>query len=163
MATHSKGSIGYYLCLSIQTQFQLDSYIHAHTNETYSVANLQNYFGWSMLYIIMPTKVGIKSARENVSLGCNYPQCREKQVTLAVHYIIILHYEVTLLTNVMRHIVTNIITIKVMKLCNQLTSTNEVILSRKYFKGWKIDLILHDRLVIIMLIGMGSFLLAHLV
>ena len=37
LPTHSKSSIGYYLWLLIQTQFQLDSYIHA----TYSLENLK--------------------------------------------------------------------------------------------------------------------------
>ena len=36
------GSIGYYLCLIIQAQFHLDSYIHACTNETHSTTNLQD-------------------------------------------------------------------------------------------------------------------------
>ena len=49
LATHSTGSIGYYLCLFMQTQFQLGSYIHACTNETHSLANLairfNPYFG----------------------------------------------------------------------------------------------------------------------
>ena len=42
LATHSTGSIGYYLCLFMQTQFQLGSYIHACTNETHFLANLQD-------------------------------------------------------------------------------------------------------------------------
>ena len=40
LASHSTGSIGYYLCLIIQTQFQLGRYIHACTNETPSLTNL---------------------------------------------------------------------------------------------------------------------------
>ena len=42
LATHSTTTIGYYLCLFMQTQFQLDIYIHACTNETHSLANLQH-------------------------------------------------------------------------------------------------------------------------
>ena len=43
LATHSASCNGYYLCLFIQTQFQLGSYyIHACTNETPSIANLQD-------------------------------------------------------------------------------------------------------------------------
>ena len=42
LATHSTGSIGYYLCPFMQTQFQLGSYIHACTNETHVLANLQD-------------------------------------------------------------------------------------------------------------------------
>ena len=57
---HFTSSIGYYLSLFIQTQFQLGSYIHAYTNKTDSlVANLQGF----ILPIIMPAKVGIKSCR----------------------------------------------------------------------------------------------------
>ena len=33
LAAHSPGSIGYYLCLFMQIQFQLSSYIHGITNE----------------------------------------------------------------------------------------------------------------------------------
>ena len=32
--TYSPGSIGHYLCLFMQTQFQLSNYIHACTNKT---------------------------------------------------------------------------------------------------------------------------------
>ena len=39
LATHFTGSIGYYLCLIMQTQFQLGNYIHACTNKTHSLAN----------------------------------------------------------------------------------------------------------------------------
>ena len=35
-------SIGYYLCLFVQTQFQLGSYIHVCTKETHSLASLQD-------------------------------------------------------------------------------------------------------------------------
>ena len=42
LATHSTGSINYCLHLFMQTQFQLDSYIYACTNETHSLANLQD-------------------------------------------------------------------------------------------------------------------------
>ena len=41
LATHSTGSIGYYLYLFMQTQFQLGRYIHACTNESHSLANLK--------------------------------------------------------------------------------------------------------------------------
>ena len=41
LAKHSTSNIGYYLCLFMQTQFQLGSYIHACTNETHSLENLQ--------------------------------------------------------------------------------------------------------------------------
>ena len=46
LTTHSTGNIGYiyYLCLFMQPQCQLGSYIHACTNETHSLANLQAYF-----------------------------------------------------------------------------------------------------------------------
>ena len=33
LATHSTRSISYYICLFMQAQFQLGSYIHACTNE----------------------------------------------------------------------------------------------------------------------------------
>ena len=38
LATHSTGSIGYYLCLFMQTQFQLGRYIHScmHKRNTFS-------------------------------------------------------------------------------------------------------------------------------
>ena len=49
LATHYTGSIGYYLCLLMQTKFQLGSYIHACTNETHPLANLQD---------LIPTVVG---------------------------------------------------------------------------------------------------------
>ena len=42
LASHSTGSIGYYSCLIIQTQFQLGRCIRACTNEIYSLANLQD-------------------------------------------------------------------------------------------------------------------------
>ena len=44
LATYTTGSIGYYLCLLMQTQFQLGGYIHAPKNETHSLANLQDLF-----------------------------------------------------------------------------------------------------------------------
>ena len=40
LATHSRGSIVYYFCLFMQTQFRLGSYIHAFTNETHSLENI---------------------------------------------------------------------------------------------------------------------------
>ena len=40
LATHSTGSIDYYLCLFMQTQLQLGSYIHACTNETHFIASV---------------------------------------------------------------------------------------------------------------------------
>ena len=42
LATHSTGSMGCYLCLIIQSQFQLGRYIHACTNKMHSLANLQD-------------------------------------------------------------------------------------------------------------------------
>ena len=43
LAIHSTGSIGYYVSeVYMQTQFQVGSYIHAHTNETHSLTNLQD-------------------------------------------------------------------------------------------------------------------------
>ena len=42
LATHSTSSISCYLFLFMQTQFQLGSYIHTCTNETYSLANVQD-------------------------------------------------------------------------------------------------------------------------
>ena len=39
--THSTGTIGYYLCLFMQAQLQMGSYVHACTNETHSLANIQ--------------------------------------------------------------------------------------------------------------------------
>ena len=53
LATHSTHSIDYYLCLLMQTQFQLGSYIHACTNE---LANLQD---------LMPTLAGINIRSTN--------------------------------------------------------------------------------------------------
>ena len=47
---HSTSNIGYYLFLFMQTQFQLGSYIHACTNETHSLTNLQD---------LIPTLAGI--------------------------------------------------------------------------------------------------------
>ena len=55
----------------MQTQFQLCSYIHAYTNETHSLANLQDLTPtFPAIYIKKhkPAKVGIKSCRECVSL-----------------------------------------------------------------------------------------------
>ena len=68
MASHSTGSIGYYLCLFMQTQFQLDSsYIHACTNETNSLANFQGlvnpYFGSNNYRQHKLAKVAIKPCR----------------------------------------------------------------------------------------------------
>ena len=42
LATHFTGSISYHLRLFMPTQFQLGNYIHAYTNETHSLANLQD-------------------------------------------------------------------------------------------------------------------------
>ena len=41
LATHFTSSIDYYLCLFMLTQFQLSSCIHACTNKTHFLANLQ--------------------------------------------------------------------------------------------------------------------------
>ena len=35
-------SVGFYLCMFMQTQFQLGSHFHACTNETHCLANLQD-------------------------------------------------------------------------------------------------------------------------
>ena len=67
----------------MQAQYELGSYIHAYTNKTRSLANLQStrfnpYFGWFVLLIIMSAKVGITlvDLLENVFPlcihGCNY-------------------------------------------------------------------------------------------
>ena len=42
LATYPTGSIGYYLCLFMQTQFQLDSCIHACINQTHFPADLHS-------------------------------------------------------------------------------------------------------------------------
>ena len=42
LVTYSIRNNGYYLCLFMQTQFQLGSYNHTCTNETHSLANLQD-------------------------------------------------------------------------------------------------------------------------
>ena len=42
LITHSTDNVGYYLCLFVQTQFQLGSYINSCTNETHSQGNLQD-------------------------------------------------------------------------------------------------------------------------
>ena len=48
----------YYLCLFIETQFQLGSCIHASTNEAHSLANLKdlipNLAGLCFLYLSLP-------------------------------------------------------------------------------------------------------------
>ena len=65
LTTHSTSRTGYYLCLFMQTQFQLVS--HTCTNETHSVANLQDLIPTLAAIIIDNTnllaKVGIKSCR----------------------------------------------------------------------------------------------------
>ena len=54
LATHSTGSIGYYLCLFVQAQFQLG--VHACTN--YSLAYLQDLIptlaGLCFIYLCLP-------------------------------------------------------------------------------------------------------------
>ena len=66
LTTHSTSRTGYYLCLFMQTQF-LVSCIHTCTNETHSVANLQDLIptlaSKFVLPIIIAAKVGIKSCR----------------------------------------------------------------------------------------------------
>ena len=60
LTTHSTSCTGYYLCLLMQTQFQLGtiaSYIHACTNETHSITNLQD---------LIPTLALV------VCVACNY-------------------------------------------------------------------------------------------
>ena len=54
---HSTSSTGYYLYLFMQALFQLGSYIHAWTNETHSLANLQKHLIQFVLCIIMATQV----------------------------------------------------------------------------------------------------------
>ena len=51
LANHSTGRISYYLCLFMQTQFQLGSYIHACTTETFSRKSIRfnPYFGLFVL------------------------------------------------------------------------------------------------------------------
>ena len=41
LAIHSAGSNGYYMCLFMQSYFQLGSYIHGYRNQTHSLVNLQ--------------------------------------------------------------------------------------------------------------------------
>ena len=57
LTTHSTSRTGYYLCLFMQTQFQLVSKLH--TNETHSVANLQDLIASlslvSLLSIVIST------------------------------------------------------------------------------------------------------------
>ena len=64
---YSTGSIGYHLCVYIQTQFQLAIYIQASTNEVRSLVNIQDiiptFAGLHLLIIFMPAKVGIKSCK----------------------------------------------------------------------------------------------------
>ena len=58
LATHSIGSIGYHLCLFMQTQFHPDSYLHVCTNKMHSLANLQDLIptlaGLCFLYLCLP-------------------------------------------------------------------------------------------------------------
>ena len=68
LTTHSTSRTGYYFCLFIQAQFQLvASYIHACTNETHSIANLQDliptYFGSNNYRQDKLAKVEVKSCR----------------------------------------------------------------------------------------------------
>ena len=44
LSVHSTGSIGYYLCLCMQTQFQLGSYVYPCTNKMHPLVNLQDIF-----------------------------------------------------------------------------------------------------------------------
>ena len=70
LTTHSTSCSGYYLCLFMQTQFQLCGYIHVCTNETHSIANLQDLFPTLALAVciayIIAAKVGIKSCRFDI-------------------------------------------------------------------------------------------------
>ena len=52
LTTHYTSRTGYYLCLFMQTEFQLDiaSYIHVCTKETHSVVNIQD---------LIPTLAGL--------------------------------------------------------------------------------------------------------
>ena len=63
LTTHFTSRTGYYLCLLMQTQFQLVSYsyIRTCTNETHSVANLQDLIptqAWYTFYGFSIIKVG---------------------------------------------------------------------------------------------------------
>ena len=69
LATNFTRRIGYYLCLFMQSQFQLGSYIHACTNETHSMANLQDLIP-TLAAMIKLAKVRIKDLIENVFHLC---------------------------------------------------------------------------------------------
>ena len=65
LATHSTGSIGYYLCMFMQTQFQcwvhVGTSIHAQEKHILQqIYKIYPYYGWLVLLILMPAKVGIK-------------------------------------------------------------------------------------------------------
>ena len=66
LTTNSTSRTGYYLCLFMQSNW-LASCIHTYTNETHSVANLQDLIptlaSKFVLPIIIAAKVGIKSCR----------------------------------------------------------------------------------------------------
>ena len=77
LATHSTGNIGYYLCLFMQTQFQLGSYIHVCANETHSIANLRD---------LMPTLAGIIISNTNQpKYGLNLVYLVENVCYLCIH------------------------------------------------------------------------------
>ena len=70
LTTHSTSRTGYYsicVCSCKHNSNWLASYIHTYTNETHSVANLQDLIptlaSKFVLPIIIATKVGIKSCR----------------------------------------------------------------------------------------------------
>ena len=61
LTTHSTNRIAYYLCLFMQTQFQLGvaSYIHACTNETHSITNLQDLIPTFALVVCVAYTIGL--------------------------------------------------------------------------------------------------------
>ena len=83
---NSRGSIGYYLCLFMQTQFQLGSHIHAYIDEIHSLANLQDLIPTLAAMILGKIKF-CRYARECASVymhWCNYP--------VGILYILFIYY-----------------------------------------------------------------------
>ena len=74
LAIYATGSIGYYLCLFMQTQFQLGSYIHVCTGGSSKSTRFNPYF-CSNNY--RQQKLATVDLLENVLHlcihGCNYP------------------------------------------------------------------------------------------
>ena len=79
LATHYTGTIGYYLCLFMQKDFQLGSNIYGYTNETNSLTNLQDLITTLTDLCLYLRKQGFNlvDLLENVfnlcMHGCNYP------------------------------------------------------------------------------------------